>query len=182
MSLRQGVGSGPEGPVVRAPVHAALADGRDRQGAWASTDADGNQGRFVFICPATGRKLLVVASDGRDWAEGLPGEPWEHVSVSLLMQPGKTPSWPEMAWVKGLFWGPEAGGEGPQRPSHLNRAAPAPDAIAPTTSQKSRARAPDSRARAAVLASARLDRSETCWRRASSLRSFSITHLSSRSS
>lgn len=89
-------------------MHKALAGGRDRQGAYASTDADGNQGRFVFIFPGTGRYLLVLSSDGRDWTEvGLPGEPWEHVSVSLLAHPDKAPCWPEMAWVKDLFWAPE---------------------------------------------------------------------------
>jgi hypothetical protein len=62
----------------------------------------------LLLCPATGRLLQVIAGDGRDWAdEGLPGEPWEHVSVSIADRTNRAPAWPEMAWIKGLFWGPE---------------------------------------------------------------------------
>lgn len=82
---------------MRAVPNEALRFSRDREGAYAPTDADGNQGRFVFLCPGTGRILLVVSSDRRDWAEAGP----------LLKQPTKAPAWPEMAWVKDLFWGPE---------------------------------------------------------------------------
>lgn len=93
---------------MRAVPSETLARGRERRGFYRSTDADGCQGRFLLCCPATSRHLLIVASTGQDWAEaGLPGDPWEHVSVSVLKQPGKTPSWPEMVWVKDLFWGPE---------------------------------------------------------------------------
>lgn len=85
-----------------------LAAGRVRQGAYATTDADGLTGAFTVTCLATGRRLNVIASDGRDWAEaGLEGEPWEHVSVSVYLRADRCPAWPEMAWVKSLFWGPE---------------------------------------------------------------------------
>lgn len=48
---------------------------------------------------------MLLVSDGADWGEsGLPGEPWEHVSVSIVGQPEKCPSWPEMEWVRHLFW------------------------------------------------------------------------------
>lgn len=62
-------------------------------------------GRFVVRCPVTGSHLTLVASDGKDWSEaGLPGVPWEHVSVST---PNRCPTWEEMAWVKSLCWGDE---------------------------------------------------------------------------
>jgi hypothetical protein len=65
----------------------------------------GPYGAFKLTHPVTGRTLNVIASDGRDWAEaGLPGGPWEHVSVS---HPLVCPNWAEMCWIKGLFWDPE---------------------------------------------------------------------------
>jgi len=87
---------------------AFLTSGRVRWGPYRSTDAEGWQGVFFLRCPETGRTLRVSASDGRDWKEAnLPGEPWERVSVSLTQNDRKCPSWPEMAWVRHLFWGPE---------------------------------------------------------------------------
>lgn len=64
-------------------------------------------GRFILTCPETGRTLRVIASDGTGWrgecgGDKLPGEPWEHVSVSA--EHGLLPRWPEMQWVKTLFW------------------------------------------------------------------------------
>jgi hypothetical protein len=49
---------------------------------------------------ACGRELGVIACDGVQTE-------WEHVSVSLVHQPKKCPSWLEMSAVKSLFWGPE---------------------------------------------------------------------------
>lgn len=93
---------------MRSAIPTLLSRGRVREGPYASTDADGLQGAFFVPCHETSRTLRVIASDGRDWREaGLPGEPWEHVSVSVVGCPAKCPSWPEMAWVKDLFWGPE---------------------------------------------------------------------------
>lgn len=40
------------------------------------------------------RELTVIFSDG---------DGWEHVSVST---PTRCPNWPEMCFVKDLFWGP----------------------------------------------------------------------------
>jgi len=40
------------------------------------------------------RTLTVIFSDGQGW---------EHVSVST---PGRCPNWPEMVFVKDLFWAP----------------------------------------------------------------------------
>lgn len=62
-------------------------------------------GAFRLRCPLTSERLLVIASDGADWAEcGLPGTPWEHVSVSAA---NREPTWAEMCWIKGLFWSEE---------------------------------------------------------------------------
>lgn len=49
-----------------------------------------------------GKDLAVVATDG-DWREvGLSSDyAWEHVSVSL---PNRCPNWPEMDYVKSIFW------------------------------------------------------------------------------
>lgn len=62
-------------------------------------------GAFKLFCPATGRALHVIASDGSDWAAcGLAGEPWEHVSVTLADRSDRCPSWPEMEWVRRRFF------------------------------------------------------------------------------
>lgn len=58
----------------------------------------------VFMVPfaRTGVTLAVIASDGDYEAAGLPREyAWEHVSVSLK---NRCPNWPEMDFIKGLFW------------------------------------------------------------------------------
>jgi hypothetical protein len=67
----------------------------------------GPYGVFRLVHPHSGRTLQVIASDGRDWAEvGLPGEPWEHVSVSRPVV-GGVPTWGEMCWVRSVFFEPE---------------------------------------------------------------------------
>jgi hypothetical protein len=57
----------------------------------------------VFVFNLSGPDpMAVICSDGRGWAEeGLPGLPWEHVSVSHRK---RSPSWNEMCVVKNLFW------------------------------------------------------------------------------
>lgn len=56
----------------------------------------------VFQIPRGNVVLRVIASDGSGWHEsGLPGPPWEHVSVSLQT---RTPTWEEMDYVKRLFF------------------------------------------------------------------------------
>lgn len=66
---------------------------------------DGPYGAFRLTHPDTGRRLNVIASDGRDWVESdLPLPAWEHVSVSA--QYG-VPTWAEMCWIKKQFWEPE---------------------------------------------------------------------------
>ncbi len=42
--------------------------------------------------------LNVVSSDGMGW---------EHVSVSVRHSPHKIPSWKEISFIKGFFWGDE---------------------------------------------------------------------------
>lgn len=62
-------------------------------------------GHFRLDCPVMGQRLTVIASGGEDWEEcGLPGMPWEHVSVSTH---NRTPTWEEMCWVKDQFFGPD---------------------------------------------------------------------------
>ncbi len=76
---------------------------RIRKGAFASDERDGNNGAFFVpnrAAPSRGLStrdaaavpLKVIASDGAGW---------EHVSVSL---PNRCPTWPEMAYIKALFW------------------------------------------------------------------------------
>ena len=63
-------------------------------GALASTKSEGNNGAFMVRSLKLKRPLFVIASDGMGW---------EHVSVSL---PDRVPTWKEMCFIKGLFWGP----------------------------------------------------------------------------
>lgn len=53
-----------------------------------------------FIPGPCGRDLKVIASPG-DADENIP---WEHVSVSLQ---NRCPNWPEMDYIKRLFWDDE---------------------------------------------------------------------------
>jgi hypothetical protein len=78
---------------------------RDRHGQFASSRADGNNGRFLI--PSTSRTMLMcVVSDGAGW---------EHVSVSVkilaasqqLIEAQRCPSWEEMCRIKDLFFEPE---------------------------------------------------------------------------
>ena len=81
--------------------------GRVKGGAYGTTHGD-RWGAFVLHHPS-GSYLRVIASDGSDWSDsGLPWPAWEHVSVGVMPSSGiRCPTWEEMCWVKGLFWGPE---------------------------------------------------------------------------
>lgn len=68
------------------------------RGSLASDASCGNNGKFIVYCPATRRKLSVIASDG---------DGWDHVSVHIFYRPKDTPTWDEMSFVKDLFWGPD---------------------------------------------------------------------------
>ncbi len=54
----------------------------------------------AFEIPFQGRILVIIASNGLNSY----GYDWEHASVSLA---NRCPNWPEMCFVKGLFWGEE---------------------------------------------------------------------------
>jgi len=71
--------------------------------ALRETPGDGPMGDFI-IAPF-GDRMVIVASDGRDWDEcGLAYPVWEHVSVSLKR---RCPTWKEMEWVRDQFWEPD---------------------------------------------------------------------------
>jgi len=92
---------------VRQYLPAIIERGRICQGQFTSIPGDHN-GATLVKCPATGAELKIIFSDGDSWSEvGLPGEPWEHVSVSLRQ---RTPTWQEMAWVKDQFFDEEETG------------------------------------------------------------------------
>lgn len=88
---------------MRAILHPALVRGQ--------THGDELDGAFLIPGPC-GNALSIVASDGSDWKEasdalpeGLPGEPWEHVSVKAgHVKQWRTANWKEMCFVKDLFW------------------------------------------------------------------------------
>ena len=86
---------------MRSVLHAKLVAGRLRTGRFWSDDSHGPNGFFMIVGP-TGATLRIVASDATEEPESSRG--WEHVSVSL---PNRCPNWPEMAFVKSLFWDPE---------------------------------------------------------------------------
>jgi hypothetical protein len=62
-----------------------------------SSGADGCNGAFWLESPEPGWRLFVIASDGGGW---------EHVSTHARTLAGRerTPTWKEMAYVKGIFW------------------------------------------------------------------------------
>lgn len=85
---------------MKKEAHKHIAHRRVTVGGFASSPDDGNNGCFAI--PFGMRMLNVIASSGDGWSEsGLPGKPWEHVSVSLH---DRCPTWEEMDFVKQLFW------------------------------------------------------------------------------
>lgn len=97
--------------MARARRRVCRADTQDfvlvkfpEQFRWSSAPPPYNTKRGdpfgLFIIPprnAKGRTLKVMSVDGEDTG-------WEHVSVSLMDEPMKCPSWDEMCIVKSLFW------------------------------------------------------------------------------
>lgn len=95
----------------------------------------GPYGSFALICPVLGRRLTVIASDGRDWGAPWPGPDkaeyermapevrrhvdsiWEgRASIELpfpawehvsVSGPRIIPTWSEMEWVRDQFFAPE---------------------------------------------------------------------------
>lgn len=86
---------------MRSELHPKLRAGRIRTGPFWSDDSHGPNGFFLVVGP-TGAELKIIASDDSEQPEISLG--WEHVSVSL---PNRCPNWPEMSFVKSLFWEPE---------------------------------------------------------------------------
>lgn len=84
---------------MRTKLSNFVEDGRVREGPWRSSPLDGLNGAFVLTGP-NGAVLRIIASDGRDHA----AQGWEHVSVSVA---NRCPNWPEMCFIKDLFWGEE---------------------------------------------------------------------------
>lgn len=77
---------------------------RMTDGPMATRPHAGQYGCFVLPSPEPGWMLMTIADDGTH-AEVPESIGWEHVSVHAR-QHGKmrTPTWKEMAYVKGLFW------------------------------------------------------------------------------
>jgi hypothetical protein len=81
---------------MRTPLPERLEAGRVREGTAASDPSWGPYGSFRVQGPC-GARLTIVASGG-DYPVSAG---WEHVSVST---PTRCPNWPEMSFVKDLFW------------------------------------------------------------------------------
>lgn len=86
---------------MRTTIPMKLSAGRIRTGQFWSDNSHGMNGFFLVNGPM-GAELKIIASDGKEDPE--VSRSWEHVSVSL---PNRCPNWPEMAFVKALFWEPE---------------------------------------------------------------------------
>ncbi len=83
---------------MRTKVPLILEAGRVRRGFMASDPSFGMCGKFYVRGPC-GATLQIVASDASEpEAEG-----WEHVSISTETG-NRCPNWPEMSFVKSLFW------------------------------------------------------------------------------
>ena len=83
---------------MRNDIDDKLTGGRVRHGPMASDDRYGLTGAFFVLSPIDRKRMKIVAS------EASPENVWEHVSVSRQR---RCPNWPEMCFVKSLFWGPE---------------------------------------------------------------------------
>lgn len=81
---------------MRKLVHPKLTAGRIRDGAYASDDSWDLCGAF-FVQGPCGAELKILSSNA-DFPEA---HGWEHVSVSCK---NRCPNWPEMSFVKDLFW------------------------------------------------------------------------------
>lgn len=62
----------------------------------------------AFFVPMGKSLLRCIADDGQDGAAVGNEAGWEHVSISVVDHKGvRTPTWPEMCFVKDLFWDEE---------------------------------------------------------------------------
>ncbi len=79
-----------------------LEKGRDTKDQRFATKAGEPFGLFRVKSPFTGATLRIIIGGEEAWkAEGMGGEPWEHVSVSKIDKP---PTWQEMCLVKELVF------------------------------------------------------------------------------
>lgn len=83
---------------MRTKLFDFVEAGRLREGQFGSDPQDGLNGAFIVMGPRVAR-LRIVASDGSDPV----AQDWEHVSVSVEVT-NRCPNWPEMVYVKNLFW------------------------------------------------------------------------------
>ncbi len=94
--------------MFKVPEHARITHERWRTGSFpqqvyqlVTLPHIGLFGAFYLEGPCA-KDLFCIASDGGGWAiSKLPGQPWEHVSVSTNSRP---PNWEEMCFIKDLFW------------------------------------------------------------------------------
>jgi len=84
---------------MRKRVELQLEDARVTTGHMRSDESYGLMGAFRLISPK-GYDLFVVSSGTNPSPEG---QGWEHVSVAGN---SRCPNWPEMCWIKNLFWEP----------------------------------------------------------------------------
>lgn len=76
---------------------------RITQGDYGTQPYSGLTGAFVFV--RKGCQLRVISNDSDAWKEfGLPGIPWEHVSVTIGGRVKRCPTWEEMEYIKRIFW------------------------------------------------------------------------------
>lgn len=86
---------------MRTKFPMLVEKGRVDRGEFGSSFGD-RFGAFFLTCLHTGAELKVIAGGEDAWLrEGMPGEPWDHVSVSA---DGRVPTWQEMCWVKECFF------------------------------------------------------------------------------
>ena len=77
---------------MRKTVPELLEKNRVTRGVCASDASFGFNGAFFVFAPVSGQELKIISSNECGW---------EHVSVSLR---NRCPNWPEMCFVKDLFW------------------------------------------------------------------------------
>ena len=74
-----------------------LKNHRIIRGPLASNSGFGMTGAFLFTSPIDNVEMVVISDDGIQ-------SQWEHVSVSRKK---RCPNWPEMCFIKDLFWDEE---------------------------------------------------------------------------
>ena len=76
--------------------------GRDKTHRGFHTKTGDRFGLFRIKSQLTGATLRCLVGPAELWeTEGIPGPPWDHVSVSKIDKP---PTWEEMCYVKSLFF------------------------------------------------------------------------------